>query len=210
MKIVIFGATGKVGRRVTAQALEAGHEVTAFVRNPANAALGQHANLTIMTGDVLNEEQVEKAVAGQDSVIVALGAPLRNKGMIRTKGTAVIIEAMKKQNTKRLICLSGYGAGETRAELPLLYRWFIIPIILKHVYADHERQEGLVKKSGLDWTLIRPTNYFDGPVTGDYKVGIKGKEPGMKFNISFGDVAQFMLKQTSETRFLNAAASVSC
>nr|WP_321445192.1 SDR family oxidoreductase [uncultured Cohaesibacter sp.] len=207
MKLALFGASGKVGRNLTRQALAAGHQVTALVRS-LDGDLPEHANLTLVVGDVLNSEDVAKVVKGQDAVLIALGAPLGNKDGIRTKGTARIVKAMKEASVARLICLSGFGAGESRSALPWLYRYVIMPLILRHVYADHEKQEVIVKQSALDWTLVRPTNYIDGPQTENYRIDFKTVEKGMKFKITHADVAHFMLSQTSDHRFLHAAPAV--
>ncbi len=207
MKLALFGASGKVGRNLTRQALAAGHDVTALVRS-LKADLPKHPNLTLVVGDVLNSEDVANVVKGQDAVLIALGAPLGNKDGIRTKGTALIVKAMKEASVARLICLSGFGAGESRGALPWLYRYVIMPLILRHVYADHENQEVIVKQSTLDWTLVRPTNYIDGPQTEDYRIDFKSVEKGMKFKISHADVAHFMLSQTSDHSFLHAAPAV--
>ena len=72
MKVVVFGASGKTGVHVVEQALAAGHDVTAFVRTPAKLTI-QHPNLSVFQGDVMNAEQVDQAIAGQDAVISALG-----------------------------------------------------------------------------------------------------------------------------------------
>ena len=208
MKLVIFGATGKVGRHATAQALEQGYEVTACVRSAA-AALGEHPKLKLIVGDVLNSRDVDQAIKGQDAVMITLGKPIRNKEGLRTKGTANIIRSMQSHGPKRLVVLSGHGVAESHADLPALYRWFIMPFILNHVYADHEKQEALVKTSGLDWTLVRPTNYFDGAKTGAYKVNFGKKQKGMKFKITYNDVAEFMVGQIKDNRFVHAAPSLS-
>ncbi|TLP44992.1 SDR family oxidoreductase [Cohaesibacter sp. CAU 1516] len=208
MKLALFGASGKVGRNLTRQALAAGHEVTALVRS-LKADLPEHPNLTLVVGDVLNPEDVANVVDAKDAVLVALGAPLGNKEGIRTKGTAIIVKAMKEAAVERLICLSGFGAGESRGALPWLYRFLIMPLILRHVYADHEQQEVLVKQSALDWTLVRPTNYVEGPQTNDYRIDFKAVEKGMTFKISYANVAHFMLSQVRDRTFLHAAPSLS-
>ena len=208
MKIVIFGATGKVGRNLTDQAPEDGHQVTAFVRS-SSTALEPHPNLHVRQGDLFNEGDVAQALRDQDAVMIALGAPLRNKDGVRARGTQSIIKAMKTGGPDRLICLSGHGTGDSYGDLPRLYRWLIMPLVLKHVYADHERQEEIVRASGLDWTLVRPTNYIKGPRSRAYKVNFGRKQQGMKFKISFADVADFMLSQLDDKSFNRAAASIS-
>ncbi|SNY92626.1 Putative NADH-flavin reductase [Cohaesibacter sp. ES.047] len=208
MKVIIFGATGKVGRQLTAQALSEGHDVTAFVRKQSGD-LGEDPKLRHHLGDVLNPADVAAAIKDHDAVFVALGKPLRNKDRLRTRGTANIIAAMQQHGPRRLVCLSGYGAGESYAKLPRFYRWVIMPLVLNHVYADHEEQEKLVRASGLDWTLVRPSNLFDGPRTDSYRIDFDKVEKGMKFKISFKDVAHFMLGQLITRSHLKAATAIS-
>ena len=115
MKLTIFGAGGAIGRRLTAQALAAGHDVTAFVREPSR--LGQaHPRLRVMRGDVLDAAAVERAVLGRDAVLCALGAPLLNRDGVRLRGTRVIVRAMERAGVDRLICLSMLGVGELRIQ----------------------------------------------------------------------------------------------
>ena len=113
MKIAIFGATGKTGIELVKQALEQGHAVTAFVRDPARLAI-ENENLTLVTGDVFDPSSVDKAVEGQDSVICALGAGSElKKTTVRTTGTINIISSMQKNNIKRLIVVTAMGVGES-------------------------------------------------------------------------------------------------
>ena len=104
MRIAIFGATGSVGKLLVRQALDAGYEVRAFVRNPEKLALN-HAQLTVIQGDVLHDHaQIQSAVAGSDAVIVALGAGA--KGKVRSQGTQNVIAAMRQAGVRDLICQS--------------------------------------------------------------------------------------------------------
>jgi len=208
MNITIFGATGKVGQNLTAQALEQGHTVTAFARNPD--AIGQtHENLNIMQGDVLDAAAVKRAVTGQDAVICALGMPLMNKDGLRAKGTKTIVRAMQNTGVKRLVCLSVFGANDSRTLLPFKYKALIVPLILRHVIADHEVQETHVKNSTLDWTLVRPGNFTKGGYTGVYRHGFTTSDTPSKIKISQPDLADFMLKQLNDDTYLQRAPCIS-
>src|SRR5688572_10955152 len=115
MKVIVFGATGTIGKEIVKQALEKNYAVTAFVRNPEKMANFNYANLTIFKGDVLNLSEVENAVQNHDVVICALGDG--NAGKIRALGTRNIIDAMSKAGIKRLICQSTLGMGESYGNL---------------------------------------------------------------------------------------------
>lgn len=208
MKLAIFGATGTVGQNIVEQALKLGHEVIAHTRSPEK--LNQHhVNLKLVIGDVLDMTSVEKAVAGTEAVICALGMPLLNKEGVRAKGTKNIIAAMEAADVKRFVCLSGFGAGESRLILPFHFRYIIFPLMMRHLYADHERQESYVKASKLDWTLVRPGSFVKGEHTGKYQHGFTVMNKSIKVKISHADVADFMLKQLTDNTYVQKAASLS-
>ena len=208
MKLTVFGATGKVGRNVIDQALEQGHEVIAFARSPEK--LSKHdQNLQVMKGDVLDPASVERAVDGSDVVICALGMPLMNKDGLRAKGTRNIIDAMERTGVRRLVCLSGLGAGDSWNTLPVHYKYLIFPLLMRRVFADHERQENHVTGSPLDWVLVRPGNFVKGPHTGSYRHGFTADDEPSKLRISHADVADFMVRQVTDDTYLHRAASLS-
>ena len=208
MKLVIFGASGGTGRHIVEQALNQGYEVTAFVRNPEKLKLEQE-NLEVIQGDVMELAAVEKAVEGQDAVLCALGMPAMNKDKLRAKGTKNIIRAMKKNAVKRLICQSGLGIGKSRDILPFHYRAFILPLILRNVFADHEVQEQYIKNSGLDWVIVRPANLTDKQATGAYQHGFSKLAKSMTLKISRSDVAAFMLQQIKGNEYLHKTPAIS-
>lgn len=204
--IIIFGATGTIGRRLVEQALEKGYTVTAFVRDPAKFDL-KHANLKTFKGDVLNGISVEKAIDEQTAGICALGAG--SKGVIRSEGTKNIIQAMEKAGVKRLICLSSLGVGDSRETLNFLWKYIMFGLLLRKAYADHGRQENYVMQSNLDWTIVRPAAFTDGNLTGNYKHGSLGGDKTIKLKVSRADVADFMLKQLTDDAYLRKTPGVS-
>ena len=208
MKLAIFGATGKIGRHLVDQALTQWHQVTAFTRSPDKLDHPDE-NLTLFEGDVLESTSVKHAVQGQDGVLCALGMPLMNSQGLRTRGTKNIIRAMEETGVKRLICLSGLGAGDSQQLLPFHYRHFLAPLIMCHLYADHEGQESHVRNSPLDWVIVRPASFVKGPRTGVYQHGFTAADPSLKFKISHADVAEFMVKQLADDRYLRQSPSLS-
>ena len=208
MKLVIFGASGRTGVQLVKQALDQGHDVTAFVRSTTSLEI-THARLNKMAGDVLCSGDVETAVRGQDAILCALGAPPKDQTMLRKRGTESIIKAMDSTGVKRLISLSTLGFGETRDILPFFLKYFIFPIILKHATKDHAEQEALIKDSSLEWTIVRPGNLIEGNKTGIYKHGFSNNEKPLQLKISRADVADFMLKQLSDLNYLHKAPGIS-
>jgi len=208
MKLIIFGATGGTGHQLVTQAIEKGHDVTAFVRQPEKLDLHHHS-LKVIAGDVLDVASVEQAVRGQDAVLCALGAPAMNKKNLRAGGTKNIIHAMEKNDVKRFICQSGLGCGQSHALLPFHYKYLIFPLMLRYVYADHEIQERYVRESALDWTIARPAALTDGARTGRYWHGFTVTDKSLSIKISRADVADFMLQQLGDDLYMHKAPSIS-
>lgn len=199
MRILIFGSTGSIGKLLVQQALEENHHVTAFVRNPMAISI-RHPNLSVIRGDVIDRTSVERATPGHDAVICTLGAG--SKGMVRAVGTQNIIVAMDKAGIKRFICQSTLGAGDSRGNLNFFWKHIMFGMLLRKAYADHELQESYVMQSDLDWTIVRPAAFTDGPRTQNYVHGFDPNATGLTLKVSRADVADFLLKQLSDLRYL--------
>ena len=206
MKVLIFGATGTVGCELVTQALEMGHTVTAFARDPSKLEI-KHPSLEIIEGDVMDSAAVDRAVAGHDAVLSALGAG--RKGQVRSTGTRNIIQAMQKSGTRRLVCLSTLGVGDSRGNLTFLWRYVMFGMLLRAAFADHVAQEDHVMQSGLDWTIARPAAYIDGERIGNYRHGFQATEKGLKHTISRADVADFVLTQLADDSYIRMTPGVS-
>jgi len=206
VKLVIFGSTGSIGQQLVVQALEHGHTVTAFARNPAKLEI-EHANLTVVQGDALDSVPVEKAVDGQDAVLCALGAGA--KGTVRSEGTRNIVRATEKAGVNRFICLSTLGVGDSWANLNFFWKHIMFGLLLRPAYADHVSQEGCVKESRLDWTLVRPAGFTDGNRTGVYRHGFPSTDKTIKGKISRADVADFMLEQLTDRTYVHETPGLS-
>jgi putative NADH-flavin reductase len=216
MKLAIFGATGATGQLLVEQALDQGHDVTAFARNPA-AVSTYHAHLSIVKGDVFNSAKVEEAVANQDAILSAIGGHDRlrtalskhpRQAGLTIDGTRNIIAAMKKYDVSRLICLTAWGVGDSKDRLPFVFKHIILPLLMKDEYADKAVQEQLIQQSALDWTIIRPSRLTNGPRTGNYRMSSVLEFTGQS-SISRADVADCMLKQLSDSTFRQKCLEVS-
>ena len=208
MKLIIFGSTGGTGRQVVGQALEQGHDVTAFVRSPEK--LNQkHEKLQVIKGNVLDFASLERAIQGQDVVLCTLGQPPMDKSNLRANGTKNIIRAMEKTGVKRFICQSSDGVGASSDRLPFLMKYLIVPLMLRRAFADHEIQENYIKQSQLDWIIVRPVALTDGEHTGSYQRGYTADNKTVTFKISRADTADFMLKQLAENNYMHRTPSIS-
>ena len=199
MKLAIFGSTGTVGIQLVKQALEHGHTVTVFVREPSKLNI-KHVNLKVIQGDVMDFTSVQKTVQGQDAVLCSLGAG--SKGTIRSEGTRNIICAMEKTSVRRFICLSTLGVGDSWGNLSLFWKYIMFSVLLRQAYADHVRQEDFVTHSHLDWTIVRSGAFTNGKHTRVYRHGFPGTDNSKKLEISRADVADFMLKQLTDDTYL--------
>jgi len=208
MKIIIFGATGTIGTQLVEQALAQGHQVTAVTRNPAGYTI-KHNNLRAHEADIFDEASVGSVISGHDAVICAIGSSLTAKGNPRALGTKNIVAAMKRTGVKRLVSLSAYGVSDSRAQLPPLYRYFIIPVILGRVFADHAVQESHIKPSSLDWVIVRPANFVKTSLSGPYKHGFTKADPSLTLKIMPSEVASFMLQQLSDDTYLRQTPAIS-
>lgn len=208
MKLIIFGATGTVGRQVVEQALNQGHSVTAFARNPDRLDL-QHPRLQRMRGDVMDFEVVKQGIQGQDAVVCVLGSGKKLTGTVRSGGTRKIIQAMEEMGVRRLICQSTLGAGDSWGSLNFYWKYVMFGLILRNVFADHEKQEEYVRQSQLDWTIVRPGAFLDGELTGHYRHGFPGTDSSSQLKISRADIADFILKQLSDNTYLHKTPSLS-
>lgn len=206
MRIAVFGATGSVGRHVVEQAFERGYEVTVLTRDAGRAAwTGPRPH--VVEGDVLDPAAVEQTVAGQDAVLVTLGNG--RKGVVRAEGTRQVIAAMERHGVKRLICQSTLGAGDSRGNLDFLWKYIMFGLLLRPAYADHEQQEKYVRAADLDWTIVRPSAFTDGPRTGSYRRGFDADERGLGLKISRADIAEFLLDQVTDRTYLHKTPGIS-
>lgn len=208
MRVLIVGASGGTGRELVVQALEQGHRVTAFVRSPDRLRF-RHERLVLARGDVLDYASVERAVGGHDAVLSALGHkrwfyPNR----ILSEGTRHLVRAMEQQGVRRLVCETALGVGDSRGRAGLYYTLFVAPLILPFYFRDKERQESIIRASSLDWTIVRPGMLTNGPRRGVYRHGPHVGHWLVSCRISRADVAEFMLRQLADDRYLRSSPGV--
>lgn len=214
-RIVIFGASGGTGQAVIRAALDKGFEVAAFVRTASSVA--PRDRLEILKGDVTNEASVARAIVSGDLVVVTLGNsqnPFRRMlGEKRTTppnvceiGTRNVISAMTMFGAKRLVVVSAFGVGDTRKKAPWLLKLFYA-VLLREQMADKERQEPLVKASGLDWTIVQPVALTDDPGTGRWLASPTGNTGAQK--ICRDDVAAFIVAELFRQDNVGATVTLS-
>lgn len=203
MKIAVFGTTGGTGFEVTKQALAQGDTITALVRTPANLTLSDD-KLTVVAGNILDQNVVDQVVAGQDAVVVSIRKTDDNPDRLVSTGTANVIDAMQRFGVRRLVAVTAIGVGESKNNVPMFFKPLMLTI-LKASYEDMERQEQAIRESGLDWVIVRPGGLTDNTATGNYRVGLTVKAA----QIARADVAAFLLLQTTDDTYLHQAVSIS-
>lgn len=196
--VLVIGASGGIGRETLSAALDAGHRVRAFSRS-ANEIDLENSYLEKHSGDAMNEAGIDAALDGIDVVVQTLGIgadELFKSVNLFSESTRILIAAMQRRNVRRLIVVTGFGAGDSREAIGCLQR---IPfrLFLGRAYDDKDVQERLIKESGLDWTIVRPGILTKGARTGRYRVLV---EPSQWRNgvISRADVADFIVRSIDD------------
>jgi putative NADH-flavin reductase len=195
MKLTIFGATGGTGLHLVPQALDAGHHVTAVVRDATRLPF-RHANLDVRVADVLDPAAIEPAVKGADAVLSALGPRGRKAPPVCAPAVHSMLTAMRASGPRRIVAVSAAPVPDHDPGDGLLLRLTLRPLLralLRDVYADHGRMEQELRDSGLDWTIIRPPQLLNRPFTGRYRTARNQNVRG-GHRISRGDLAHAMLR----------------
>jgi putative NADH-flavin reductase len=194
MKLTIFGATGATGTSLTEQALAAGHEVTAVVRDAARLGVPAHPRLRVVTADVMDPASIAPALEGADAVISAIGPRGTGPTTVIQDSVRSIIAAMEKTGARRFVQVSGSVVADEGESLYM--RYLVKPVarrtFLRHVNADMHAGDEEIRRSSLDWTILRPPALTDKPATGTYRMAIDRNLPH-GFKVSRADLAACML-----------------
>ncbi|MEI9936757.1 MAG: NAD(P)H-binding protein [Pseudomonadota bacterium] len=188
MKLLILGATGRIGRELLDLALARGHLVTAYVRTPAKIER-RDRGLIIERGDALEVDRLTEALIGQDAVVSALGLPARQAlrpSSFMAESMASTVAAMKRAKVQRLAVVSAAVLFPMRGQFYGFFRW-----LLKHHARDLSAMEHLIQATELDWTIARPPRLVSGPEVAPRIV--VGGLPARARAISFRSLAAFLL-----------------
>ncbi|WP_437676282.1 NAD(P)-dependent oxidoreductase [Sorangium sp. So ce131] len=208
-RLLILGSTGGTGAALVRQALEAGHEVSAFARNPATIPVPHHERLRALRGDIMDAEQVSRAVAGHDAVLSALGSRGLGPTRVYSEGAANILRAMKEHHVRRLIAVTAVGIDDPGSAL-----WFrlLVKPLRRNPYSDMLRMEEIVRQGVVAWTIVRLPKLTDGRLLGDYRVGLEHLPQGNYFfggpTLSREDAAHFMLSQLDRDEYVHKTVAV--
>ena len=201
--VLIIGASRGIGLETLKRALKAGYKVRALARSAGNIPVS-HPDLEKVTGDALDRGAVKQALAGVDAVIQTLGVAAGPEMIFKpvrlfSAATRVLVTAMEETGVKRLICVTGFGAGDSRNKGGFLYNT-AFHLFFGRTYDDKDVQEQIIRKSTLEWSIVRPVILTNGPTTDSYRVLVDPNDWRCGF-ISRADVADFLVKQIDDNTF---------
>ncbi|MBS1554356.1 MAG: SDR family oxidoreductase [Cyclobacteriaceae bacterium] len=214
--IAVLGANGRTGIEIVKQALEKGWVVKALVRDKQKIKLA-NPNLHVVEGNPMRIDEVTKVVEETDAVYVALNIG-RKTDMPWSKVVSPLdllrvsidntINAMQENGVKRVITVSAWGTGDSYKETNWIFKFLIKKTNVGVAYAGHEDQERLLRKSGLDWTSVRPVGLSNSEKQKSVRVSIKGDKK-LNMTISRKDVARFMLDIVDDEKYYQQEPSIS-
>ncbi|MBN2761614.1 MAG: NAD(P)H-binding protein [Bacteroidales bacterium] len=203
MKIVVFGASGKTGSLLVDEALTSGHDVIAYVRKPESVK-SDHPNIKVVAGYLNEKDKLKSVISGSDGCISTLGgASLTKHSREIIEGIDNIVTIMEEEKVMRFIYLSSFGAGDSRKYMPQPARFFIADLLLHVPLADHNTNENRIKKSQLNWTIVRPGGLTNGAKTDNLKHGCEMTKIKGSSSISRANLAAFLLDQVSNNDYAN-------
>ncbi len=208
MDIIVFGATGMVGKQLVQQALFKGDQVKAFGRNVYTTDFLNNEQLQLVQGALFDENEVYKAIKGCDAVLSALGGGFDGNDKTRSLGMKNIIVQMKKAGVKRIIGIGGMGVLNAD-EHSLLIDGDDYPPEYIPVGKEHQKAFELLKDSGLDWTFVCPPNIINEGPTGAYHTAANYPPSPNNYKINAGDLAMFMLNELGKNEYIQQRVGIS-
>ena len=203
-RILVIGASKGIGLAATKEALDRGYRVRAMARSAATMPL-DHDRLEKVNGSALSTEDVSRALAEVSAVLLTLGVALNPETVLKpatlfSRATEVVVPAMERAGVRRLVCVTGFGSGDSRASMGALQS---IPfrLVLGRVYDDKSVQEDIIRRSGLDWVIARPGILTNGAKT-EYRI-LDDRASWRNGIISRANVADFMVSQVEGTSYLH-------
>ena len=214
MKILVLGATGRTGKFILEEALKKGHKISAIARDPKKL---ENFEIDITVGTPYDYETMETAIAGCDAVINTLNvsrksdspwAPLAAPKDMISKSASNAIKAMEKTGIKRFVALSTIGAGRSWRTSPAVLRLFVSISNLKHAFQDHGRQEELLEKSLIDYTICRAPMLTADINSSGAAATIEGEKP-KSMKLSRNSAAEFFIRIIENKEFIRQTVSLS-
>ncbi len=216
MKILILGATGRTGKHILTEALKRGHEVSALVRDAAKLTVASE-RLNAWEGLPTDKSQLTQVAAGCAAIVNALNlsrtsdfpwASLRTPKDFLSQTMENSIEVCRELGIRRMLITSAWGVDETRKEIPAWFRWLIEHSNIQYAYEEHARQEEMLRKTDLEWTIVRPAGLTNTAKTQKLQVSLNN-QPKPKLTISRLSVATFLLDALEKQLFIRKCPTLS-
>ncbi|GAA1586063.1 NAD(P)-dependent oxidoreductase [Actinoplanes couchii] len=204
IEVVVLGAAGRTGRLIVAEALRAGHHVTAAVRDPGS--IEPVPGLRVERADIRDPDSLRAALRGQDAVVCAIGPAGRKAGNLYSDGARAVVPAMRATGVTRLLAITSVGVRSDDPHHAWWYRHLIRPIGAD-LYADMARMEDTIRDSDLDWTFVRPTYLRDGEPTGTCRA-TDNSTPKGGWRVTRADVAHFIVEELTAHRWSHQSPSL--
>lgn len=216
MRILILGSTGRTGRILLSEALTRGHQVTVLISHKGALRIKPEL-VDVYEGTPLNKFTLADAMQGCDAVLSSLNisrvsdfpwSRLRTSKDFLSASMRHILEAADENKVKRIIVTTAWGVAETRKDIPFWFSWLIKNSNIRYPYYDHERQEQILKSSGMDWTIVRPVGLTDSMRDRVVKVSLNN-QPRPSLTISRRNVALFMLDTLEKNLYIRECPVIS-
>ncbi len=208
MQIIIFGATGMVGKQLVKQALYKGLRVKAFGRNVFTEDLPKDELLELVQGALFDEEQVYEAIKGCDAVLSSLGGDNTGTDLTRSLGMKNIVAQMQKAGVQRIVAVGGMGSLKADDETLIMNTPGYPPKFLP-VSKEHFKAYEILSASKLEWTFVCPPDIINAEPTGDFITAAEYPPTPNTNRINAGDLALFILNELEKKEFVNQRVGIS-
>ncbi len=210
MNITVFGGTGATGLLLIEKALKSGHSVTVLARTPSKISI-KNDNLRIVKGELTETNKIEEAIKNADAVISVLGPDQKTKGLVIADGIKNIVGTMKKNGVKRLIATAtpSFKDSNDKFQFGFAFGVFMVKALIKDSYNNIVLTGKHISESGLDWTIVRLPMLSDKPASGKINAGYTGDGTVSLFSLSRADLADFLLQQLNDKKWLNKSPVIS-
>ena len=210
MKLTVFGATGGIGGHVVRQALDAGHKVTAVVRDPARFDISHPALEVVKVPGLTDPEVLRPALEGSNAAISGVGPRTSKDGPVASSATRGILGAMEASGVRRFVAVSAVPVGPVPKDESFVNRRILLPFIstfARDVYVDLAQMEDEIRQSTTEWTIVRPPRLTNKPLSGKYRTIVGGNVP-RGYTISRADVAYLMLRVLEQPETIKQAIGI--
>ncbi|HRN84646.1 MAG TPA: SDR family oxidoreductase [Hyphomicrobium sp.] len=199
--MLVLGASGGVGSCLLEQAVARGHHVTAQTRSPDKLTAGEA--VSVVVGSPTDEAFLRRHVVGHDAVVLCLGVAGIGRTTLFSESTKAVIGAMTAAGVRRLIAVTGVGAGESKGHGGWFYNAVVYPLFTRNRYADKDRQEAIIAESDLEWTIVRPAPFTAKAGAGAWQVYTEIPDALQLTSVTRAEVASFILDSLETASFVH-------